>query len=243
MVVWPRSVYEDRYVEPIYVTEPFVEQMVVGQPVIETTSSPDYWGFEGAALLPPAATAPQSDLTAPMEAGDEAFRAGDYDEARRHYIRAQLDGPYAGEATLAYALVHFAEGNYQLSALALRRGLEAVPDAVLEPIDVAWLYGETGALGRHLGSLEAYLGEWPTDHAGWFLLGYVRFGAGDPTGAAEAFDRAAALAPGEGLYRLLLEAAQTVMSMPLPPGGDGGLSLAPPGSGTPLYAMWPEVPG
>ena len=240
-VVWPRSVYVDHYVQPIYAAGQFVEYGVVGQPVIETTSSPEYWGLEGAALLPPAATAPQPELTAPMVAGDEAFRSGDYDEARRHYIRAQLDGPYAGEATLAYALVHFAEGNYQLSALALRRGLEAVPDAVLEPIDVAWLYGETDTLERDLNSLETYLGEWARDHAGWFLLGYVRFGAGDPAGAAEAFDRAVALAPGEALYQLLLEAAQTVMSAP-PPGGGGDLSLAAPGSGTPFYAMWPEVP-
>jgi len=106
--------------------------------------------------------AEEFELLRPMQEGDRAFAAGDFAEARRHYVRAQLDGRFYAEATLAYAITRFAEGEYAAAAMGLRRGLEALPDAIDFPIDVTALYAaDLAAFGDHVEDLEKHLAVTP----------------------------------------------------------------------------------
>ncbi len=217
------------------------EEYVGATTYYEPRETEGWSSTNGVAHLPPAGAAAPDELLAPLQAGDAAFRASDYADARRHYIRAQLDGVYRGEAVLAYALVHFAEGNYTLAGMALRRGLAELPDAIQQPIDVLWLYGRPGPLEQHLGGLAAYLAEHPANSEGWLILGYVRFGVGDPAGAIEALDRALALDPGDALCHLLRESASAVLDVRAGPveGGDSASAAV-----APIYwsAMSPQAP-
>ncbi|MHC4066346.1 MAG: tetratricopeptide repeat protein [Planctomycetota bacterium] len=247
VVVEPYPVYVDRPLDTV--VETYVDQQVLGQPVIDYPSSElpasDPVGTGAFTVLPPGDTPSQADLLAPLERGDAAFTAGDYAEARRHYIRAQLDGPYAGEASLAYGLTRFAEGDYALAAMAFRRGLAAVPDAIDRPIDVLHFYGASGDPAAHLTALTDHLAERPDDAYGWFVLGYVRFGSGDAFGALDAFDRTIVLDPQEQLPYLLRDAAQAAfrsqpapeLSPPPPPAADP----EPTRQGVSLQAVPPEL--
>lgn len=241
IVVYPPTFRADRYVEPIYVTGGVVEQHYVPEPVFQAAPAAQPFDVSGVTLLPPVEPPSPEQLTSPLRAGDAAFRAGDYAEARRHYVRAQLDGVYAGEAALAYALVHFAEGDHQLAALALRRGLAQLPDAIHQPIDLVWLYGRPEVLQRQVHRLTTHLAEYPADAPGWFVLGYVRFSAGDPVGAAQALDQAIALNPGDPLPHLVREAAISV-SGSWPPEADLGAAVEPTSQGASLYPLAPDWP-
>ncbi len=130
---------------------------------------------------------------------------------------------------------------YTLAGMALRRGLAELPDAIQQPIDVLWLYGRPGPLEQHLGGLAAYLAEHPANSEGWLILGYVRFGVGDPAGAIEALDRALALDPGDALCHLLRESASAVLDVRAGPveGGDSASAAV-----APIYwsAMSPQAP-
>ncbi|MCP4249325.1 MAG: tetratricopeptide repeat protein [bacterium] len=218
VVVQPQTVYVETPVETVvetYVQEPVYDSIVDVQPtydpLLAEASTFTVPSFEqevppSVTTLPSGETPSQESVLAPLMEGDAAFAAGDYAQARRHYIRAQLDGVYVGEATLAYALSRFAEGEYALAAMAYRRGLELQPDAIDQPLDVLHFYGQPEALRDHLDGLDAYLKTYPTDRQGWFLLGQVRYGAGDLTGALTAFDRALALNPGDVMASMLREA-------------------------------------
>ncbi|MFQ5491652.1 MAG: tetratricopeptide repeat protein [Phycisphaerae bacterium] len=180
-------------------------------------------------------------LLAPLEQGDAAFAAGDYVQARRHYIRAQLDGVYAGEATLAYALTHFALGNYDLAALALRRGLDLIPDAISQPLDVTYFYPDRKLLEAHLGALEQQLERGGATGQGWLVLGYVRFGSGDSAGAVLAFERALQADPDDALAQLLREAAVAARNQ-RGPTSNPGAHMGPPSNRTGLLAALPGLP-
>ena len=215
--------YVDRPVETVL--ETYVDEQVVERPVIEQPSVQMQPGeplpAEAVTLLPSGDAPSEEALLAPLQQGDAAFAAGDYAEARRHYIRAQLDGPYAGEAILAYALTRFAEGDYSLAAMALRRGLAIVPDAIDRPLDLLHFYADPGELEAHLLAVKAHLAQHPDDAYGWFVLGYVHFGRGDAVGALAAFDRAAALDSQDQLVYLLRDAALAAVRPTAPPSLEG----------------------
>lgn len=219
VVVQPRTIYVDRPVETV--VETYVDEQIVERPVIEQPSVQMQPGeplpAEAVTLLPSGDAPSEEALLAPLERGDAAFAAGDYAEARRHYIRAQLDGPYAGEATLAYALTRFAGGDYSLAAMALRRGLTMVPDAIDRPLDLLHFYADPGELEAHLLAATTHLAQHPDDAYGWFVLGYVHFGRGDAVGALAAFDRAVALDSQDQLAYLLRDAALAAVRPTAPP--------------------------
>lgn len=193
------------------------------------------------ARLPPVGQRPDDAFLKTLQLGDTAFQNGDYAQAGRHYIRAQLEGVYTGEATLAYALTHFALGNYDLAALALRRSLDQIPDAVSAPLDITYFYPDAAVLKAHLVALEQYLQQGQATGHGWLVLGYVRFGTGDPVGAVQAFENALQASPGDALARLLQEAAQAVRGQSPGP-NDGGASMGPPARGAYLLASLPDLP-
>jgi len=266
--VYTEPVYlEPTYAEPVYAGPIYAEAppTVIGGDYGTSSTVESYWGglttqvpvgaaiselpteeAEDVGLVPPAASSPSADgaaspdsATAPLEQGDAAFAAGDYAEARRHYVRAQLDGKYAGEAALAYALARFAEGEYTLAALALRRGLSMQPDAIAQPLDVGYFYRGSPALGEHVQRLVEHLAAQPTDGYGWLVLGYVRFGQGDAAGAAEAFGRLTEVDPQDSLGQLLYESAVAADQLLASPNAEPNEAPAP---GTQPPAAPEEVP-
>ncbi|HUU82611.1 MAG TPA: tetratricopeptide repeat protein [Phycisphaerae bacterium] len=256
-VVRPWVVYEDRTVATVvqtYVQQPIIEQTVIEQPVVQE-SVPDFLRSEqppgepigpgAVTLLPPPEPVSPQDAQDTLRRGDAAFAVGDYAEARRHYIQAQLEGVYAGEATLAYGLARFAEGQYAVSAMALRRGLTAVPDAIDYPLDIALLYGDPEPLQRHLDTLAEQLTLRPDDTQAWFVLGYVRFGQGDPLGAVDAFERCIALDPQDALALLLRDAAMAATDLqrqgPTNQGAAPSPDVGTPAMGLSLQAATPEL--
>jgi tetratricopeptide (TPR) repeat protein len=246
VVVQPRTVYVDRPLDTVvetYAVAEVYDQPVVQRPSLQTqpTSLPP---ADPITLLPSGEGPEEAELLAPLQHGDAAFAQGDYAEARRHYVRAQLDGPYVGEATLAYAFTRFAEGDYALAALAFRRGVATVPDAINRPIDALNFYGDANVLEAHLQALTTHLSGQPEDVYGWFVLGYVRLSSGDAAGALEAFDQAVVLDPPDQLLYLLRDAAQAQLHAPSPP--QAGLQAAPPEAQppavrAPLQAAPPEL--
>jgi tetratricopeptide (TPR) repeat protein len=233
--------YVSNYVEPAYAREEVYEDWITPEPAVSYGPTGALYDPSGAVLAPPQEPASPQQVTTPLEAGDSAFRAGDYPEAQVHYVRAQLDGVHSGEAAIAYALAHFAQGDYSLATLALRRGLSEAPDAIQQPLDVAWLYGDASVLEQHVGRLSAHLGQRETDADGWLLLGYVRFGSGDLPGAVEAFGRAAELRPGDVLANLLGESAASILGQ-WQTGPDSQASAPPSEPGSYFYLTPPEVP-
>jgi tetratricopeptide (TPR) repeat protein len=223
----------DRPVETV--VETYVEQPVIEQPAfVPQYTEPLYTqpiDAGGVTLLPQAEPPVPHDPADTLRLGDAAFAAGDYAQARRHYIQAQLEGAYAGEGTLAYGLARFAEGYYAVSALALRRGLAEVPDAIDYPLDITLLYGDQQSLEQQLDALTEHLGRQPDDSYAWFVLGYVRFGKGDPPGAVQAFERCIALDPQDVLAHLLRESALAAPAGWPPPAADAD-PAAPSGGGS-----------
>jgi tetratricopeptide (TPR) repeat protein len=246
---YPRTVYVDRPIETIvetYAEQPLLTEPepLLGQPLLEQPGlGPRYAqpiDPDRISLLPQVDTGAQQDARDVLQRGDAAFAAGDYAEARRQYIRAQLDGVFPGEATLAYALARFAEGEYALSALALRRGLALAPDAIDYPIDIAHLYGSPDDLQRHIDALGGYLAQHPADTHAAFVLGYVWFARGDPAGALEAFEHCIALDPHDPLVHLLREAALTALNAWPPAPTDE--EAASPGAGLPVDGAFLATP-
>ena len=212
---YPRTVYVQQPIETVVET-------YVPQPILNTVVEDEYlesWGevavpaSTSAAMMPAPQSVPDEVLLLPMQQGDVAFALGDYAEARRHYIRAQLDGRFYGEATLAYGMTRFAEGSYLAAAISLRRGLEAIPDAIDYPPDLTAIYGPTNDdLAGQLDALASHLSEEPNDAHAWFVWGYVHLGLGEPATALQAFDQFVALAPQDALAHLLREAALTALA-------------------------------
>ncbi len=195
-VVYRDVEYVDRIIEPLPVAEAWLADETVVEP--------------GLAILPGADEARQQSLV-PLQQGDQAFRAGQYGEARRHYIRAQIEYTYFGEALLAYAITHFAEQEFGLAALTMRRALAHSPDLIHNPIDLVRFYGDGAKLDAHHELLQNYLVQNPAYTDGWLLLAYVRFAQGDPSGALSALDRVLAIGPAETVGQLLRDAVIAVL--------------------------------
>jgi len=139
-----------------------------------------------------------------------AFQEARYEDARAYLARAVLNDPQNGFAELAYALGHFALGDYQAAAAAVRRGVALVPDVIDAPIDVVRQYGEAKDFETHMQGLQLYVASHPEDQNAWFLLGYVRYSSGNPQEAAEAFTKAAGLDPNDTYAAVFRDAVDHV---------------------------------
>ncbi len=91
------------------------------------------------------------------------FEAARYEEAARGSCGGDLCWPRAEniDATLAYAAARFATGDYQISALAVRRAVRRMPEVVNSTFDVRERYGDPNDFNVHLIRLEAYLRDNP----------------------------------------------------------------------------------
>jgi hypothetical protein len=136
-----------------------------------------------------------------------AFAAGNYALARRELVRAILAKPDDPEMIMLYGYAHFATGDYLVAALAIRRAIEADPTLIDQPIDLTALYPNQSDYWAHLSLLGAHIQADLNDVDGRFLAGFVRYAAGDATGAGTYFAECAAAAPSDLLYVIMRDAA------------------------------------
>lgn len=123
-----------------------------------------------------------------MREGMEAFTAGDYDQSGRMFLQAGMANPDNIDAWLAYAVARFATRDYEASALAVRRGVRAMPDVASSPINIRERYGRPDDFDRHLASLESHVRVQPEDAEAWLVLGFVRHFSQQRELAAKTFE-------------------------------------------------------
>lgn len=143
------------------------------------------------------------------------FQEGRYEESRTLLVQAVLSDPENGFAELAYALGHFAVGEYDPAAEAVRRGAALVPDVIDLPIDVVRQYGQPKDFETHLQALQLYAAAHPEDQNAWFLLGYVMYSSGKPQEAQRAFEKAVKLNPSDTYAAVFRDAAGRVKLKPV----------------------------
>lgn len=149
-------------------------------------------------------------------AGEDAFRAGDYEGAIRAWRHALLDDPTNGTLVLMLSQAFFAVGNYSEAAGAVQAAMAQVdPDnwgVVVK--NFAELYGNSDYTTQ-LKALETEAKKSPDDPALQFLLGYHYQYLGYPAEAEKKLTRALELAPDDVAAKMLLDVSQG--KRPTPP--------------------------
>ncbi len=146
-----------------------------------------------------------------VEKGNEAFRAGRYDEARGWYARAMLADAEDGYAKLFYGLANFAVGQYDVAASAIRRALMEAPELIDYPIDLRTVYDDPSILTTQMQKLARVRGETTADTELTFLLGYLYYATGDPQGAVSTLGVLTNDDSDDTLARLVRDAAIRVL--------------------------------
>lgn len=166
-------------------------------------------GINAVPLAP--ATTPSAPAAPAVEPHDQlglqAFNQGDYELARREFVRAILATPDAPELTMLYGYAHFATGDYMIAAMAIRRATEADATLIESPIDVAALYGDRSDFQAQLAKLDAHVAANPADLDAKYLAGFVRYASGDPNGAGAIFAECMAANPDDSAYFIMRDAA------------------------------------
>ncbi|MCH8146588.1 MAG: tetratricopeptide repeat protein [Planctomycetes bacterium] len=153
----------------------------------------------------------ESPAPALVEKGNEAFRAGRYDEARSWHARAMLADSEDGYAKLFYGLANFAQGQYDVAASAFRRALMEVPELIDYPIDLRTVYDDPTVLTTQLGRLARVRSAHSADTELAFLLGYLYYATGDPQGAVSTLGALTNEDSDDTLARLVRDAAIRVL--------------------------------
>ena len=109
-----------------------------------------------------------------MRQGVDSFSAGDYEKAARLFLQAAMGNDDNVDSWLAYAVARFASGDYEMSALAIRRGVRQMPEVVDVPLDVRERYSIGDDFPRQLRALEDYVLQNPDQADGWLVLGFIR---------------------------------------------------------------------
>lgn len=186
---------------------------VAGEPAVQPPPSPpaDYAGYAaqqpgeqlpaeaapGQAVAPPAeqpadsAAGPEGQPTVAeqqMIEGLEAFTGGDYDKAGRLFLQVAMADSDNIDAWLAYGVARFATGDYEASALAIRRAVRAFPDVVNSPVDLRERYGRLEDFEEQLALLEEQTRNRPEDAHAWLVLGFVQHFSGQREPAGQTFD-------------------------------------------------------
>lgn len=154
---------------------------------------------------------------------DAAASVGDYESARRLYVRAMLARPSDADLQLSYALVHLGLGEYTIAAVALRRSLAMAPDLMDEPPDLRTSDPTRAPLAAQIGRLEEYLAGSTADAEAWFLLGYLRHAGRNHVASVEALQEAVSLNPDDLVAALLHDAALRAYLRTVNPATPAGL--------------------
>ncbi len=174
-VYYPETVYGDR------VTYDIDDAIVPGEVVEDVSRAVEAVAPEGTPFGEDHEVGGASFVTQ----GNAAFSAGDYDEARRLYIRATLADERDAYAKLLYAVANFALGDYEVAAGALHRALLTAADLMEYPVDVRALYGDALLFESHLHALARYTEGHRADREARLLQGYLHFATGAPQRALD----------------------------------------------------------
>jgi tetratricopeptide (TPR) repeat protein len=146
------------------------------------------------AAAEPAADARSSQFAG---AGEEAFQAGNYDEAARSWRHALLDDPTNGTLLMMYAQGLFARGQYDEAAGATQQAMRLLPEEQWGVVvkNYTELYSNTQDYVDQLRVLEAKVREQPDSASLRFLVGFHYGYLGYPADAVRELDKLAELAP------------------------------------------------
>jgi Flp pilus assembly protein TadD len=148
--------------------------------------------------------------------GDQAFRAGRYNDAVLNYAKAVEASPDDGVLHLVFSDALFAAGEYHFAASALRRALELEPKLLDSVVDKHGFYGDPSQLDRHLALLESYLESHYTDDDARLLLAANDLFAGRATRAVELLQNASSTSVRESSAGSLILARAQELSRPEP---------------------------
>lgn len=165
-----------------------------------------------------------------MSEGLQAFAAGNYDQAGRIFLQVGMADNNNIDAWLAYAVARFATRDYEAAALAIRRGIRAMPEVVNSPIDIRERYGRKGDFDQQLAALEERVRSRPESGDAWLVLGFVRHFSGQREMAARTFDVVQRrFETDQDLAKTFLEAKSLEeIQRELAPNGQSGDGQAPP---------------
>ena len=172
-------------------------------PVPVNTDYYDSVGYETSEESTPATTVPFSS----RQCAETAFFNGDYDLARRQYVRAVLAMPEDAELLMLYGYAHFATGDYMVASLSIRRALLADPTLIDTPVDIYRIYGNPADLSAHMDQLDHYLVTDETDADARFLAGFVRHASGQTSEAIVVFSQCMKESPDDFLLVIMRDAA------------------------------------
>jgi tetratricopeptide (TPR) repeat protein len=130
----------------------------------------------------------QEELYRLMVEGTESFSLGEFEDAARDFLRVMMADPLNVDAALAYAVARFATGDYDSSALAIRRAIRRVPEVVNAPFDIRDRYGSMSEFELHLANLDRFIRSRPRDPDGWLVRGFVEHFTRQREAAAETFE-------------------------------------------------------
>ena len=146
---------------------------------------------------PPTEADVARDVQAAIDTGDKAFMRNDTGSALVAYQAAftigtgfnaaWFDSAMRADLYLKLARVEFALADYGNSQTALNRYLMAIPEPARKAQQVFEAPFADDAFDPALRNLAAHVRRTPTDRGARFVLGYLRFSAGDYIGALEHF--------------------------------------------------------
>ena len=112
-----------------------------------------------------------------MLAGDKAFRAGKYDEARDQFELALVYARESPEAHLSMTHAALALGGYHVAAEHLREALRFFPELALVKMRIRDFYGQKRRkdFDRHRQALLDELARSAANQDGWLLAAYVEY--------------------------------------------------------------------
>lgn len=169
-----------------------------------------------------------------MIEGVQLFQQGDYEGSASTFLRVTLADRHSIDATLAYAVARFATGDYQISALAVRRGVRRMPEVVNSSFDVRDRYGNLEDFEKHLARLEWFVVDHPDSEEGWTVLGFIRHFSGQRDLAVETFEGLKAMPKADlELVDIFLNAEPPVQAPQTQP-ADQSAPMVPPTSDRPL---------
>lgn len=227
-VVYTDPVVRERQVvtEPYYGTPPTESQQSYVDPntgeVMGTMTRIEPATPDTATIVPQAEGGSTEDATeaspspAPplVEKGNEAMRAGRYEEARGWHARAMLADEQDGFAKLFYAMSNLGLGQFDVAASAMRRALMDAPELIDYPIDLRTVYEDASVMTKQMQDLIRVRSERGSDAELTFLLGYLYYATGDPQSAVSTLSDLATGDSTDTLAGLVRDAAIRVQTPP-----------------------------
>jgi hypothetical protein len=155
------------------------------------------YGYNGMASYAAPTSNQQQNASDYASAGEQAFQAGQYQQAIHDWRHAMVDNPNNGGVVLLMAQALFAVGQYNDAAGAVQMGMQMVPENEWGTVgkNYTQIYPNIQNYTDQLKTLERARDAKPDDPAIRFLLGYHFGYLGYPKQAVRELDKALDLQP------------------------------------------------